>query len=90
MNIDDYNIDLEQLTGYLQTNNMHKNYNGLYLTDQQIEILNRYGFDYHNYNNMKSLLFDLENFLNNETDCDDLELISQEIAEFSYYHDTKK
>lgn len=90
MTIDNNNIDLEQLTNYLQTNHMHKNYNGLYLTEQQVEILTRYGFDYRHYNNLKSLLFDLENFLNNEMDCEDLELISQEIAEFSYYHDTKK
>ncbi|MEI3529458.1 MAG: hypothetical protein V8Q75_00090 [Bacilli bacterium] len=90
MTIDNNNIDLEQLTDYLQTNHMHKNYNGLYLTEQQVEILTRYGFDYRNYNNLKSLLFDLEIFLNNEIDCEDLELISQEIAEFSYYHDSKK
>lgn len=90
MKVNNSNIDLDKITSYLHTDNMHKNYNGLYLTEQQVSILKHYGFDYHNYSNMKSLLFDLENFLNNEIDCDDLEIVAQEIAEFSYYHDIKK
>lgn len=90
MKINNQNIDLEQITSYLQNDNMHKNYNGLYLNEEQVQILTKYGFDYHNYSSMNSLLFDIEEFLSNETDCDDLDMVSQEIAEFSYYHDTKK
>ena len=90
MKINNKEINIDEITGYLNNDITHKKYNGLYLNDNQINILNRYGFDYKKYNNMNSLLFDIEDYLNEQADCADLELVSQEIAEFSYYHDTKK
>lgn len=90
MKINNKEINIDEITSYLNHDITHKNYNGLYLNDNQINILTRYGFDYTKYSSMTSLLFDIEDYLNEQVDCDDLELVSQEIAEFSYYHDTKK
>lgn len=90
MKINNKEINIDEITSYLNNDITHKNYNGLYLNNNQIAILIRYGFDYKKYNSMNSLLFDIEEYLNEQADCADLELVSQEIAEFSYYHDTKK
>ena len=90
MKINNKEINIDEITSYLNYDITHKNHNGLYLNDNQINILTRYGFDYSKYSSMNSLLFDIEDYLNEQADCDDLELVSQEIAEFSYYHDTKK
>lgn len=90
MKINNKEINIDEITSYLNNDITHKNYNGIYLNDNQRDILTRHGFDYNKYNSVNSLLFDIEEYLNEEVDCDDLELVSSEIAEFAYYHDTKK
>ena len=57
---------------------MHNNYHGIYLTNKQCETLKDYGFDYMQYNNIKELIFDLNNYLLNE------------LVEFDYYHNFNK
>ena len=48
---------------------MHKNYNGIYLTDSEVNILKNNGFDVNKYSNVKELMFDLEEALEeNEND----------------------
>ena len=42
------------------------------------------------YSDIKQLMFDLGEFLNENTDLDDLELIYEELAEFNYYNYTTK
>ena len=37
---------------------MHKNYNGIYLTDNEVNILKSNGFDINKYSNIKELMFD--------------------------------
>ena len=68
---------------------MHKNYNGIYLTDSQVDILKNYGFDINKYNSIKDLMFDLEESLTYD-DNDELEIILEEISEFNYYNNTNK
>ena len=63
--------------------------NGILLSDYQISILQRNGIIYDKYNDIKTLLFDIEEILNDDYD-DELDLISCQLAEFSYYKDTKK
>lgn len=46
--------------------------NGLLLSDKQIEILKKYQFDYTKYTNLSSLIYDIEYYLNECTDADDL------------------
>lgn len=68
---------------------MHKNYNGIYLTDSEVNILKNNGFDVNKYSNIKELMFDLEDALE-ESDNDELDMILSSIAEFNYYHNTNK
>lgn len=68
---------------------MHKNYNGIYLTDNEVNILKSNGFDINKYSNIKELMFDLEEELE-ESDNDELDMVLSSIAEFNYYHNTNK
>lgn len=63
--------------------------NNFLLSDYQIDVLRRNGFDYMKYSNIRDLLFDIEESLN---DCEDIELdsVSQQISEYLYYKDTNK
>lgn len=72
---------------------MMKNYgNDIYLSDTQIEVLKHYNFQYENYPNLKSLIFDIEEYLNEnyEQELEDLENIANSLSEFYYYHNTNK
>ena len=65
--------------------------NQLLLTDYQVEVLKRNQIDYENYPSTKSLLFRLEEELNENPDVDyELELLSEELSERSYYNETNK
>ena len=73
--------------------NMLKNLdNGLLLSDAHIEILERYGFDYCKYGSINELIFDIEEFLNEEgdSDCGDLDWVSADLSERNYYQNTNK
>lgn len=63
--------------------------NGILLSDYQIDVLKRNGIDYKKYNNMSSLLFELEECLNQDDD-EELEEISRQISEIHYYSETNK
>ena len=58
-----------QLMGYLEKD--------IYLSQVQISVLKHYGFCYQNYSNMKSLILDIEDYLNNHygEDIEELENI---------------
>lgn len=64
--------------------------NGIYLSDNQIEVLRKYNIDYKKYNSLNSLIFEIEEILNEETDLDDLEEISQKLSELNYYNNINK
>lgn len=63
--------------------------NGMLFSDYQISVLKRNSINYENYADLQTLLFDIEEILNDNYD-DELDLISGQIAEFIYYRDTKK
>lgn len=84
----DYNID-EIVNKIDFEGNMHKKINNLYLTDNQIEILNRYNIDYKKCTSMNELLYYIDECLELE-ESDELEKISLEIAEANYYMNTNK
>lgn len=66
---------------------LNKINDNLYLTNKQIEVLDRYNIDYHT--SIEELMFNLDEILN-ENDYEDLEDVSNSIAEFNYYHNTNK
>lgn len=73
--------------------NMLKNTdNGLLLSDAHIEILEHYGFDYKKYASINELIFDIEEYLNEEgdNDCGDLDWVSADLSERNYYNNTNK
>lgn len=68
-----------------------KRENGIYLSDNEIEILNKYDINYKKYSSINFLLFDIQNYLNDSyVDLEDLEWVSKNISEFNYYHNTNK
>lgn len=69
--------------------NLNKINDKLYLTNKQIEVLEKYDIDYHT--SIEELLFKLDEILN-ESDGEymDLEEVSNSISEFNYYHNTNK
>lgn len=68
---------------------LNKINDNLYLTNKQIEVLERYDINYNT--NIESLMFELEEILNDsEGDLSDLEEVSNAISEFNYYHNTNK
>ena len=63
--------------------------NGIYLSDNDINILNRYNINYKKYSSLKSLIFDIEQILNVE-EIKELDDISKKLSEISYYEYTNK
>lgn len=71
-------------------NKLNKINDNLYLSNRQIEILKRYEIDYKKFNDIKSLMYEVETALEEVYDADDLQALSIELSEFNYYHNTKK
>lgn len=92
MKLKDKELDVNDLTKniYDDKTMLKMRGNGIYLSDNDIEVLQRYNIDYTKYNSLSSLLFDLEGILNEETDLDDLEEISTKLSEINYYNNTNK
>lgn len=66
---------------------LHKNIgNDIYLTQEQIDILEDNQVPYSRCKNIHELIFLLEQY----NDCEDIEEILQEVTEFNYYHNTNK
>ena len=62
---------------------------GILLSDYQIEVLKRNNINYEKYTNVRELLFDIEDILNENYD-ESLDNISSQLSELIYYNDTKK
>lgn len=93
MKINDKDISIEELVDELKPSTDFKEYcgNGIYLSKQDQEILKRYNFQYEKYSNIKSLIFDIEEYLNdNSGQMEDLENVASYLSEFNYYHNTNK
>lgn len=91
MKINNNNLNIEQAIQFADYDKYllkHIN-NTLLLSDFQMAILKKNGFNVNDYGSMNQLLFDIEKYLNVEYD-DELELISSQLAELIYYKDTKK
>lgn len=67
-----------------------KRKNGIVLRSSQIEILKRNGINYEEHANLNSLLFEIEETLNEGEQDEELELLSEELAEINYYNYTNK
>ena len=63
--------------------------NGILLSDYQIFIFENNNINYKNHNNLSSLLFEIEECLNEEEN-DELEEVSRQLSEIHYYNETNK
>ena len=92
MKINDKQIDISELTKdiYNDKNMVKMRGNGIYLSDNQIDVLKKYDIDYTKYSSISSLIFEIEEILNYETDLDDLEEVSKSLSEINYYNNTNK
>ncbi len=64
--------------------------NDLYLSDSDIEILDKYEIDYLKFKSVKELMFYLENIVRNNDVEDDLEELLIKLSEYNYYFQTNK
>ena len=72
-------------------NNLHTYVvNDIYLSNKQINVLNRNNINYKKYTNLSTLIYDIEEYLNDGNDDLELENLLDELVEFNYYMNTKK
>lgn len=92
MKINDKEINISELiTDVYNDKNMIKmRGNGIYLSDADVDVLKKYNINYNNYVSLSSLIFDIEEILNEETDIKDLEEVSKRLSELNYYNNTNK
>jgi len=64
--------------------------NDIYLSLDDIKILEKYEIDYQMFLNMKELMFEIEEVLNNNYVDSDLEDLAIKLSEYNYYHNTNK
>lgn len=84
--MDDY---INKISNELDFNNNYHDINGLILTDYEISVLDKYNIDYKNCIDLKSLIYYIEEILNEES-FDDLEEVSLSVSERDYYENTRK
>lgn len=81
--------EINEIIKEIGTNFLEKQSNGMMLRRDQISILKKYSIDYLKYTNIESLIYEIEEILNIEY-FEDLDNLSQELAEFNYYNNTNK
>ena len=84
--------DIDSLVSNMDFNSGKlNNVNGLLLTNREIEVLDRYKIPYKNCNDLKQVLFEIEEVINDmDIVDDDLDYISSTISERDYYQNTNK
>jgi len=92
MEVNGKKLDIDNLTKdvYNDKSMIKMRGNGIYLSDNQIEVLKRYDIDYKKYISLNSLIFEIEEILNEEVDASDLEEVSSRLSELNYYNNTNK
>ena len=69
---------------------MHKEIkDGIFLSDYQIEVLNRFGINPLECGSINEIIYLIDEILDEEDD-DELDSVSKEIMEFNYYTNTNK
>ena len=79
------------LNDTLNKNKLVKVNDKLYLTNYQIEVLEKYQIPYQNCNSINEIIFYMEEILNEDgNEYEDLENISANLAENDYYQNYNK
>ena len=92
MIVNNKNLDIEKLVKdvYEDKSFIKNRGNGIYLSDNDIEVLKRYDKYCSKYSSLNNLIFDIEEILNYEVDIDDLDEVSRKLSELNYYNNTNK
>ena len=67
----------------------HKKIGNLYLSKAEIDILKINDIDYEKYNNIKLLIYEIEEVLESNY-SEELEWVLNELSEFDYYNNVNK
>ena len=86
----EFDIDEEAYIGEFVENSIKHVKNDIYLSNNQKNILSRYDINYNNFNNLSSLIFEIEEILNSGYGDDDLEQLSDDLQQIQYYNNTNK
>ncbi len=86
----EYNVDELVNSLDFESNSLNDCGNGLFLTNFEIQVLDKYKINYKDRNNLKEILFLIEDILNDDNDYEELENISKSIAERDYYLNSNK
>ena len=78
----------DNIMNIINDNKIVKINDKVYLTNYQIEILDKYQIDY-NVSNISEILFEIDEVLDT-CDAPDLEEVSASLQEFEYYQNTNK
>lgn len=99
MIINDKEFNIEKLINDLEIekiiekNSLKKRNNNLILSNNQINILEKHGINYQDFNNLNSLIFSIEEYMievENYIDITDIEEIVIQLSEQNYYQNTNK
>lgn len=84
------NLDKEIINFDNKEKKMHKvRENGIYLSDEQIEILNRYDINYQNCSSVMQLIYLIDEVMEEEI-IEELDEIATFLEEHKYYYNTNK
>ena len=86
----EFDIDEESYIGEIIEYSIKHVKNDIYLSNNQKNILSRYDINYNNFNNLSSLIFEIEEILNSGYGDDDLEQLSDDLQQIQYYNNTNK
>ena len=84
----EYNFKDDEIMG-TEKSFMKRRENGLMLSDEDIQILKRNDINYLDYSSLESLIFKIEECLE-EIDDDELENLNMKLGEYNYYNYTNK
>ena len=88
MNIDEY---IKNTVENLNFDNFLEKQNGnIYLRKKEIDILKKYNISYENCNNLLEIIYEIEEYLSDGYESDELEWLSRELSERNYYQNTNK
>lgn len=91
MKINNVDIDIDEAIRLANVDKivLKRRKNNILLSDYQMMILKERNFNLDKITNINELLFEIEEYLNNNYD-DELDLIGSQLAEFIYYQQTNK
>ena len=89
INNKDYSVEDIVDSLNIKDDKIKKRSNGIMLSNYQIEVLKRNDIDYLKYNNVKELIFYVEEILE-DNDDEELDKVLNDLSEIVYYNYTNK